>query len=172
MKAGTLLLLGSLAFANVVAAQDSLAVAPAAPDTIPSAVTNPRPNLDSVPTLRPPTTPMGAFWRSLLIPGWGQANLGRKTAGAFFLAAEGVSLGMVLTTTSQLNYLEDINSGSVDSKKQQQQDWLVLLGLNHLLAAMEAYVSAHLWDFPGDLSIQAAPAGGVAGAVSLPVRIP
>ena len=25
-----------------------------------------------------------------------------------------------------------------------------------LLAAMEAYVSAHLWDFPGDLTIQAA----------------
>jgi hypothetical protein len=114
---------------------------------------------------------MGAFWRSLLIPGWGQARLGRRTAGALFLAAEGVSLGMVLSTSSQLKYLEDANSSSVDSKSQQQQDWLVLLGLNHLLSAMEAYVSAHLWDFPGDLSIQAAPHGGVAGAVTVPVRL-
>ena len=60
----------------------------------------------------------------------------------------------------------------MDSKKQQQEDWLVLLGLNHLLAAMEAYVSAHLWDFPGDLTIQSAPNGGVAGSVSVPVRLP
>ena len=46
-----------------------------------------------------------------------------------------------------------------------------LLGVNHLLSAMEAYVSAHLWDFPGDLNIQAAPGGGVAGGVSIPVRV-
>lgn len=30
----------------------------------------------------------GAFWRSLLIPGWGQYQAGRKASGARFLAAE------------------------------------------------------------------------------------
>lgn len=164
-----------------VAAQDSTGVPPViqdtlsspvpAPDSTPSIRGAPSYAVDSVPVIRPPLRPMGAFWRSLLIPGWGQAKLGRKTAGAFFLAAEGVTLGMVLTTSSQLNYLEETNSGSVNSKQQQHEDWLVLLGLNHLLSAMEAYVSAHLWDFPGDLSIQAAPHGGVAGAVSVPVRL-
>lgn len=114
---------------------------------------------------------MGAFWRSLLIPGWGQARTGRRTAAAFFIATEGVTLGMAITTTSQLNYMESINSGSVDAKSQQREDWLVLLGVNHLLSAMEAYVSAHLWDFPGDLGIQAAPGGGVMGGVSIPVRV-
>ena len=127
---------------------------------------------DSVPVLRPPVSPMGAFWRSLLIPGWGQARTGRGTAAAFFIAAEGVTLGMTISTSSQLGYLESINSGSVDAKRQQREDWLVLLGVNHLLSAMEAYVSAHLWDFPGDLSVQAAPGGGVAGGVTIPVRLP
>jgi hypothetical protein len=172
--------LGCLLASAPLAAQDSTGVRPIrpdsllapAPDSASSTVAGPTAAIDSALLIRPPVSAMGAFWRSLLIPGWGQAKLGRKTAGAFFLAAEGVTLGMVLTTSSQLNYLEATNSGSVDSKKQQHEDWLVLLGLNHLLAAMEAYVSAHLWDFPGDLSIQAAPHGGVAGAVSMPVRLP
>ncbi|HEX5005284.1 MAG TPA: hypothetical protein VFV65_08200, partial [Gemmatimonadales bacterium] len=88
-----------------------------------------------------------------------------------FLAAEGVTLGMTLTTTSQLNAARATDSPNVDAKLQQREDWLVLLGVNHLLAAMEAYVSAHLWDFPGDLTVQKT-SDGVAGAVSLPVRLP
>ncbi len=31
-------------------------------------------------------------------------------------------------------------------------DWLVILGFNHLMSGLEAYVSAHLWDFPPDSS--------------------
>ena len=157
-----------------LAAQDSTAAAAAAPDTAPVAAP-PVPDstrADLVPVIRPPVTPMGAFWRSLLIPGWGQAKLGRRTAGAFFLAAEGIALGMTISTSSQLRYMEQSGTGDAESKSQQREDWLVLLGVNHLLAAMEAYVSAHLWDFPGDLTIQAAPQGGVSGAVSVPVRLP
>lgn len=177
MRRFGVLLLACLLLAAPATAQDSTSVPAAAPDSaaVPdsaAAVLAPARATDSVPTIRPPVSPMGAFWRSLVLPGWGQAQLGRRTAGAFFLAFEGVALGMTLTTSSQLKYLEETNSGSVDSKKQQQQDWLVLLGLNHLLSAMEAYVSAHLWDFPGDLSIQAAPNGGVSGSVSVPVRLP
>jgi hypothetical protein len=46
----------------------------------------------------------------------------------------------------------------------------VLLGFNHLFAGLEAYVSAHLADFPGDLRFEAVP-GGVGAAMSLPVRL-
>jgi hypothetical protein len=153
-----------------LAAQDSTAAPP--PDSARAQAAAPAPAAtDSVPAIRPPVSPMGAFWRSLLIPGWGQARTGRRTAAAFFLGFEGVALGMVITTSSQLNYLEETNSGSVNSKSQQREDWLVLLGVNHLISAMEAYVSAHLWDFPGDLSVQAAPGGGVSGGVSIPVRV-
>ncbi len=162
--------LAFLVTASPLAAQDSTVAPP--PDSARPSAAAPAPTAaDSVPILKPPVSPMGAFWRSLLIPGWGQARTGRQTAAAFFIAAEGVTLGMAITTTSQLNYMESINSGSVDAKSQQREDWLVLLGVNHLLSAMEAYVSAHLWDFPGDLNIQAAPGGGVAGGVSIPVRV-
>jgi hypothetical protein len=47
---------------------------------------------------------------------------------------------------------------------------VVLLAFNHLFAGLEAYVSAHLSDFPGDLRLQAVP-GGVGGAVSLPFQV-
>jgi hypothetical protein len=169
------LALACLLTAGGAAAQDSTAAkaADSAQVSAPAPEAAPAPRgADSVPMARAPVTPMGAFWRSLLLPGWGQAATGRRTAGAFFLAAEGVALGMTLTTSAQLNYMESTNSASVDDKRQQHEDWLVLLGVNHLLSAMEAYVSAHLWDFPGDLSVQAAPGGGVAGSVSVPVRLP
>ena len=161
--------------AGPAAAQDTTLARPpvdsVAKPVVPDSLRPPAPASDSVPVLRPPISPMGAFWRSLLIPGWGQARLGRRTAGALFLGFEGVALGMTISTSNQLDYLKETNSSRVDAKSSQHEDWLVLLGLNHLLAAMEAYVSAHLWDFPGDLTIQAAP-GGVAGGVSVPVRLP
>ncbi len=40
--------------------------------------------------------PMGAFWRSLAIPGWGQAATGRHTTGAVFVAWEGLTAMMTL----------------------------------------------------------------------------
>ena len=47
----------------------------------------------------------------------------------------------------------------------------MLLGFNHLFAGLEAYVSAHLTDFPRDLQLQAVP-GGVGASVSIPFRAP
>jgi len=136
------------------AAQDSLTVAVEAP----AADTTARPRQVS---------PMGAFFRSLLLPGWGQAKLNRKLTGGIFVAWEGVTLGMTLKTSHELHYLRRTNSGRVDVKEQEKEDWIVLLAFNHLLSALEAYVSAHLWDFPDDLDIRAVP-GGVGGQLSLP----
>lgn len=128
-------------------------------DSIPAAA------LDTLP--RRPLSPMGAFGRSLLIPGWGQARLGRKLTGGLFIAWEGVTLGMTLKTSHELSYLRRTNSGRVEAKRGERQDWLILLAFNHLFSGLEAYVSAHLWDFPTDLEIQAT-GDGVAGRVSLP----
>jgi hypothetical protein len=110
---------------------------------------------------------MGAFGRSLLIPGWGQAKLGRKLTGGLFIAWEGVTLGMSLKTSHELAYLRRTNSGRVDDKKGERQDWLILLAFNHLFSGLEAYVSAHLWDFPSDLKLQAT-GDGISGRLSLP----
>ena len=115
-------------------------------------------------------SPMNALWRSLLIPGWGQARLNRKLAGGILVGWEGVTLGMTLKTRSELRYLRRVGSGRADDKRQEHEDWIVLLAFNHLFAGLEAFVSAHLADFPGDLRFQAVP-GGVGASVSLPIRL-
>lgn len=153
--------------ATVGHAQDSTAVVPA--DSIPA----PEPAADSLAFPRVPTSPMGALWRSLLIPGWGQAKLNRKLTGALFVVWEGVTLGMSIKTSHELAYLRRTGSGSVSSKEQERQDWLVLLAFNHLFSAIEGYVSSHLWDFPEDLEITAAPVpGGIGASISIPFRVP
>jgi hypothetical protein len=137
------------------AGQDPVAVAPATPPA------------DS---LIQPISPMGAFWRSFLLPGWGQARLNRKLTGGIFVAWEGVTLGMSLKTRHELGYLRRTGSVRADNKRREHEDWIVLLVFNHLFSGLEAYVSAHLADFPGDLRLEAVP-GGVGGSVSVPIRI-
>lgn len=137
---------------TVAAAADSVKPPPAARDSVP----------------QPPVSPMGAFWRSLLVPGWGQAKLGRKLTGGMMVAWEGVTLGMTIKTSHELAYFENTHSSLVAAKEQERQDWIVLLAFNHLFSGLEAYVSAHLWDFPPDLRIQALP-HGVGASVTLPL---
>jgi len=116
------------------------------------------------------TRPMNAFFRSFLLPGWGQAKLNRKLTGGIFVAWEGVTLGMSLKTRHELAYLRRTNSARAEDKRREHEDWLVLLGFNHVFAGLEAYVSAHLSEFPGDLRLQAVP-GGLGGTMSLPFRV-
>ncbi len=161
------LVVAVLLAAGSAAAQDTTVVArdsAAAPDT---AVLRPVPA--PADTVRP-VGPMGALWRSLLVPGWGQAALGRRTAAGVFIVAEGATLAMTIKTMREVSYLRSIGSARLDDKEQEREDWLVLLGFNHLLSALEAYVSAHLWDFPGDLQLRRAP-GGAAAEVRLPLPI-
>ena len=171
-----------------VVAQDSVTVAPA-PDTTARADTVAAGRADSsaIPARpqalaassvadsierKPPVGPGGALWRSLLVPGWGQAKLGRGIVAGIFIAVEGVSLGMVLKTNSELQYANAADTTAVNDKTAQREDWLVIMAVNHLVAGLEAYVSAHLWDFPGDLALRPVRGGGVAASVSFPVRVP
>ena len=148
-----------LSAGRIAGAQDSAAVRrqaihPAKPDSL----------------SRPHISPGNALWRSLLLPGWGQARLNRKLTGGIFVAWEGVTLGMTLKTRSELRYLRRVGSIRGNDKRQEHEDWLVLLAFNHLFAGLEAYVSAHLADFPGDLRFQAVP-GGVGASLNVPVRV-
>jgi hypothetical protein len=103
--------------------------------------------------------PMGAFWRSFLLPGWGQAVTGRQVTGAVFVTWEGVTALMTLKAQQEANYFKQIGSPNVRLKRQEVQDWLVLWVFNHLFSGAEAYVSGHLRDFPPDLKVQAFPRG-------------
>jgi len=116
-------------------------------------------------------SPFNALWRSMLLPGWGQARLNRKLPAGIFVAWEGVTLGMTLKTRSELDYLRRTGSGRADSKRQEHEDWLVLLVFNHLFAGLDAYVAAHLADFPGDLRLQSLPEGVGAG-MAVPLKSP
>jgi hypothetical protein len=126
--------------------------------------------VDPADTLVHPIKPMGAFWRSFLLPGWGQARLNRKLTGGIFVAWEGVTLGMSLKTRHELAYLRRTGSERAENKRREHEDWIVLLVFNHLFSGLEAYVSAHLADFPGDLRFQAVP-GGIGGSLSVPFRL-
>jgi hypothetical protein len=152
-----------------LSAQDSAAVAPDTPTadtTAPSAA----PDSTAPSTVRSPR-PFGALWRSLLVPGWGQAKLDRKLTGGLFVAWEGVTLGMTLKASQELGYLRSVNSGRAAVKKKELQDWLVLLVFNHVFSGLEAFISAHLYDFPEDLRLQVVPTpAGVGGRVAIPVR--
>ena len=103
--------------------------------------------------------PMGAFWRSLLFPGWGQAKTGRPVTGGLFVAWEGVAAMMTLKAQQETHYLKESGSDNLGAKRQEVQDWLVLWIFNHLFSGAEAYVSAHLQDFPRELKVRVIPNG-------------
>ena len=103
--------------------------------------------------------PMGAFLRSFILPGWGQAATNRPMTGAAFVAWEGITAMMTLKAQQEANYFKSINSANLRLKRQEVQDWLVLWIFNHLFSGAEAYVSAHLQDFPPDLKVRAFPGG-------------
>ena len=111
----------------------------------------------------PPVSPLSAALRSLLLPGWGQSVLGRRVTGAVFVVWEGLTLWMTVKSSHQLVYQKRIGAETIDGKRQEVQDWAVLLAFNHLLSAAEAFVSANLWDFPVDLELRALPQGVGAG---------
>lgn len=131
---------------------------------------------DSVPAIPAPTPdslrrlkPISAFWRSLVLPGWGQAATQRWVTGAAFVAWEGTCVMMTLKAQQELEFLRAAGSGHVNGKRQEKEDWLVLWIFNHLFAGAEAFVSAHLADFPRDLQLRVVPRGV---AVTLPLPRP
>jgi hypothetical protein len=162
------LLLAAGAWNAPLQAQDTTRVAP--PDTAPVPEPQAPETVSPESAVFRPISPINAFWRSFLLPGWGQARLNRKLTGGIFVAWEGVTLGMSLKTRHELAYLRRTRSRRADDKRREHEDWIVLLAFNHLFAGLEAYVGAHLSDFPGDLRIRAAP-GGIGASVSVPVRL-
>jgi hypothetical protein len=86
--------------------------------------------------------------------------------GALFVTFEGVAAMMTIKTMGEADHFREINSTLLDSKKQEVEDWVVLWVFNHLISGAEAFVSAHLRDFPPDLKLRGIPSGL---AVSVPM---
>ncbi|MGE0439884.1 MAG: hypothetical protein AB7L66_06575 [Gemmatimonadales bacterium] len=130
---------------------------------------------DSVAYLTRPIKPLPAFFMSLAVPGWAQARLDRKLTGAIFVTIEGLSVGMTMKTIRELKYLDRVGADSarIEAKRSQRQDWIILLGFNHLFAGLEGFVASQLHEFPSDVRFRIGPLpGGSLGAeASIPFRI-
>jgi hypothetical protein len=111
--------------------------------------------------------PTAALWRSLLVPGWGQALTGRPITGALFVGWEGVTAMMTLRAVQEESYLNQSGSPNIVPKHQQVQDWVVLWVFNHFFSGAEAFVSAELLDFPKNWKLETMPRG-----VGLQVTVP
>jgi hypothetical protein len=99
---------------------------------------------DSVP--RRPVSPMGAFVRSLVIPGWGQAPQAKRDA------AERAG-----------------NEDLINARTEQREDWVALAVFWALFAGVDAWVSAHLWGFEGEVVAPPDGSAGVAIQYSVPL---
>ena len=113
-------------------------------------------------------SPLNYFARSLLLPGWGQASLDRKLTGGIFIAFEGIALAMALKAHHELRYLERTGSARIEDKRAERQDWFFLVAFNHLFSGLEAFVSASLFDFPGDLRMRPLGDGRTGVGMALP----
>ena len=126
-------------------------------DTLPSVLTHASP--------QPPISAKKALFRSLLIPGWGQASLDRGTAGAIFVSVEVISIAMLQQSKAQLHaaqraqrdsirvpatstYVPNPLTAVLGPRHQAVEDWTVLIIFNHLISAADAFVAAHLWNVP------------------------
>jgi hypothetical protein len=138
---------------------------------------------------RPPLTPRRAFFYSLLAPGSAQSILDRPTAGSIFVSVEAGALVMIAKSRNDLRAARALardsvasaitvtNGDTVITRRPAQgadrarsriaprrafvEDWITILIVNHFLAGADAYVAANLWDVPADVTVSAAPQGGM-----------
>jgi len=152
-----------------------VAARPAATDTV------------ARPVPQPPLSPRRAFLYSLLLPGYGQSILGRSTAGTIFVLSEAIAIAMIGESKASLNEARRLRTDSlvvvgfelngtpikvpspytdelINVRRGHVEDWVAFLIANHLFAAADAYVGAHLWDLPAQISVRQTPTGTVVAA--------
>ncbi len=148
----------------------------------------------------PPSTgrpsPGGAFLRSVLVPGWGQAASGAHGRAAIYFLAQAGNVWMAYKTHSlrdgarqRQRVLEEARTAEllrrgvepegleaelaaderiedirllVTARDEQMEDWVALLVFFVFFGGADAFVSAHLADFPVPLTVE--PVAGPSGA--------
>ena len=135
-------------------------------------------------------SPGGAFLRSMLVPGWGQAASGAYSRAVFYVllqsatafelvktqrsltqardrvefreaAAERLAIEQGISDLDSIQAFIDADEGVEDARAleegrtQQREDWLAFGIFMVLLGGADAFVSAHLSDFPEALTVEA-----------------
>ena len=140
--------------------------------------------------VRPPLSPRRAFLTSLVAPGYAQSVLRRPNASAFFIVTEAIALLMVRESSLELREARRLEGDSVPlffvnpttgvpdtiyaaprysselvrARRAHLEDWIAALVANHLIAAADAFVAAHLWEVPVRVGLRRTPAGAVLSA--------
>lgn len=112
----------------------------------------------------PTKSPMGAVYRSLILPGWGQYYVGSYWKAPIFLAGAGTLGYLIIKNNIKFNdyanqYDKLLDKNTIEArilrnKREYFRDnrdmaAFYLLGV-YILAATDAYVGAHLCDFSVD----------------------
>jgi len=128
-------------------------------------------------------SPRGAFFRSLVVPGWGQAWVGAPVRGGVYFALEAGSLWMTYKSRQKLRearvheqWLRDTGQLQVTelyplarAREDQVEDWLTLSIFLMFFAGADAWVSAHLVDVSEHIGVTPAPGGGLQMQARVPV---
>lgn len=152
-------------------------------------------------------SPGGAFFRGVVLPGWGHASINSYSRGAFYFAAESGVAWMLFRTLNRLDSAKDAKrvreaqaaarlqadgifdpieladgiaadekvreaQALIDSRSEQREDWVALAIFVAFFSGADAFVSAHLVDFPEPLSFRGVPGGEMEISFSIPLRIP
>ena len=153
------------------AAADSLAAGPPAGSSGVAPVSTQAAAADSAGPSAP-VGPMGAFFRSLILPGWGQVSVDQPGRGAFYFAMEAGSLWMLFKTNAKLNAARKSNPRNEDliaAREAQFEDWAALAVFWALFSGVDAWVSAQLWDFKGEVVPPPDGSPGAAFQYSVPI---
>jgi hypothetical protein len=139
---------------------------------------------------KPPLSPRRAFLYSFALPGYSQSVLNRPTAGALFVLTESIALVMLRESAADLREARRFRTDSlvvigydasaatptpitqasaytdrlIDVRRGHVEDWIAFIVANHLFAAADAYVAAHLWDLPTQISVESRRNGTVLAA--------
>ncbi len=146
IAAGVIGLWGMAAVSPVIAQElpppDSVVTEPQPPDS--TAVASP------VVGDGPPIAPLAAFGRSMIIPGWGQLEVGRGSRGAVYFAAESIFLYMVFKADSRVRAAREQipqNETRIENRTKQRENWIVLAGFTAFLSGIDAWISTQFWDW-------------------------
>lgn len=142
--------------------------------------------LDSV---KPPISPRRAFLYSALVPGYGQAILGRNKAAAAMLVLEAIGVAMIRESGADVREARRMSGDTVvvsyvnasgalattfaprrfdtqyvHVRQSHVEDWIAFLLANHLFSGADAFVAANLWELPAQLSVRVTPDAANIGA--------
>ena len=130
-----------------------------------------------------PISPRSAFFHSLVLPGWGQSQLGAPGRGGVYFALEAGSLWMLYKTTQKLREAREIETIAretgeiridqkhplVRERENQREDWFTLSVFWLFFSGADAFVAAHLQDFEVHVNAVPRPGGGTELRATVPV---